>query len=67
MIFKPGTGFVSSNYMVDTKKQNPFRVHYMRSFNPHVGSFQSPTWGYQRHDSYRVAMLVRVILRRKVV
>ena len=39
------------------KKQNPFRVHFMRSFNPHVGSFHSPTWGYQRHNSYRVAML----------
>ena len=29
----------------------------MRSFNPHVGSFHSPTWGYQKHNSYRVAML----------
>ena len=57
MIFKPGTGFVSSNYVVDTKKLNPFRVHFMRSFIPHVGSFHSPTWGYQRHNSYRVAML----------
>ena len=37
------------------KKQNPFRFHYMRSFNPHVGSFHSPTWGYQKHNSYRVA------------
>jgi len=39
------------------KKLNPFRVHFMRSFNPHVGSFHSPTWGYQKHNSYRVAML----------
>ena len=38
------------------KKLNPFRVHSMRSFNPHVGSFHSPTWGYQKHNSYRVAM-----------
>ena len=37
------------------KKQNPFRVHSMRSFNPHIGSFHSPTWGYQKHNSYRVA------------
>ena len=57
MVFKPGTGFASSNYVVDAKKLNPFRVHSMRSFNPHVGSFHSPTWGYQRHNSYRVAML----------
>ena len=39
------------------KEQNPFRVHSMRSFNPYVGSFHSPTWGYQRHNSYRVVML----------
>ena len=38
------------------KKLNPYWVHSMRSFNPHVGSFHSPTWGYQRHNSYRVAM-----------
>ena len=38
------------------KKLNPFRVHFMRSFNPHVGSFHSPTWGYQKHNSYRVAI-----------
>ena len=23
---------------------------------PHVGSFHSPTWGFQKHNSYRVAM-----------
>jgi len=38
------------------KKQNPFRVHSMRLFIPHVGSFYSPTWGYQKHNSYRVAI-----------
>jgi len=37
------------------KKLNPYWVHSMRSFNPHVGSFHSPTWGYQKHNSYRVA------------
>ena len=37
------------------KEQNPFRVHSTRLFIPHVGSFHSPTWGYQRHNSYRVA------------
>ena len=55
MIFKPGTGFVSSNYVTDTKKLNPERVHFMRLFNPHVGSLRSPTWGFQEHNSYRVA------------
>ena len=55
MIFKPGTGFVFSNYIVDTKKLNPFWVHFMRPFNPHVGSLRSPTWGFQTHNSYRVA------------
>ena len=44
MIFKPGTGFVSSNYMADTKKLNPFRVHFTRLFYP-----------FQKHNSYRVA------------
>ena len=57
MIFKPGTGFASSNYVANAKKLNPERVHSMRSFIPHVGSFYSPTWGYQKHNSYRVAML----------
>ena len=33
----------------------------MRSFIPHVGSFHSPTRGYQRHNSYRVAMFAIVI------
>ena len=37
------------------KKLNPFRVHFMRSFIPHVDSFYSPTWGFQKHNSYRVA------------
>ena len=55
MVFKPGTGFASSNYMADTKKLNPFRVHFMRPFYPHVGSLRSPTWGFQEHNSYRVA------------
>ena len=54
MIFKPGTGFVFSNYVEDKKKLNPFRVHFMRLFNPHVGSLRSPTWGFQKHNSYRV-------------
>ena len=27
----------------------------MRLFNPHVGSLRSPTWGFQKHNSYRVA------------
>ena len=57
MVFKPGTSFVSSNYVVDTKKLNPFRVHFMRLFNPHVGSLCSPTWGFQKHNSYRVAKM----------
>ena len=57
MIFKPGTGFVSSNDVVDKKKLNPFRVHFMRLFNPHVGSLRSPTWGFQKHNSYRVAKM----------
>ena len=61
MVFKPGTGFASSNYVANAKKLNPFRIHSMRSFIPHVGSFYSPTWGYQRHNSYRVAMLAIVI------
>ena len=34
MVFKPGTGFVFSNYVEDKKKLNPFRVHFMRLFNP---------------------------------
>ena len=55
MVFKPGTGFASSNYMADTKKLNPFRVHFMRPFYPHVGSLRLPTWGFQKHNSYRVA------------
>ena len=38
-----------------------------RSFNLHVDSFHSPTWGFQRHNSYRVAMLTIVILQRKVM
>ena len=54
MIFKPGTGFIFSNYIVDTKKLNPFRIHFMRLFNPHVGSLRSPTWGFQKYNSYRV-------------
>ena len=57
MIFKPGTGFVFSNYVEDKKKLNPFRVHFMRLFNPHVGSLPSPTWGFQEHNSYRVAKM----------
>ena len=57
MIFKPGTGFVFSNYVEDKKKLNPFRVHFMRLFNPHVGSLRSPTWGFQKHNSYRVAKM----------
>ena len=56
MVFKPGTGFASSNYVENAKKLNPYWVHSMRSFIPHVGSFYSPMWGYQRHNSYRVAM-----------
>ena len=56
MVFKPGTGFAFSNYVANAKKLNPFRVHSTRLFIPHVGSFHSPTWGYQRHNSYRVAM-----------
>ena len=40
---------------IDTKKLNPFRVHFMRPFNPHVGSLRLPTWGFQKHNSYRVA------------
>ena len=43
------------NYVEDKKKLNPFRVHFMRPFNPHVGSLRSPTWGFQTHNSYRVA------------
>ena len=39
MIFKPGTGFVFSNYIVDTKKLNPFRVHFMRLFFPTLAHF----------------------------
>ena len=42
---------------MDTKKLNPFRVHFMRLFNPHVGSLCSPTWGFQKHNSYRVAKM----------
>ena len=61
MVFKPGTVFVSSNYMVDTKKLNPFRVHFMRPFNPHVGSLRSPTWGFQEHNSYQVANMKTII------
>ena len=55
MVFKPGTGFASSNDVVDTKKLNSFRVHFTRLFYPHVGSLRSPTWGFQEHNSYRVA------------
>ena len=55
MVFKPGTGFASSNDVVDKKKLNPFRVHFMRLFYPHVDSLRSPTWGFQEHNSYRVA------------
>ena len=43
------------NYVEDKKKLNPFRVHFMRLFNPHVGSLRSPTWGFQKYNSYRVA------------
>ena len=57
MVFKPGTGFASSNYVADTKKLNPFRVHFICPFNPHVGSLRSPTWGFQKHNSYRVAKM----------
>ena len=32
-----------------------------RLFIPHVGSFYSLTWGFQKHNSYRVAMFVIVI------
>ena len=39
MVFKPGTGFASSNYVANAKKLNPFRVHSMRSFIPHVAHF----------------------------
>ena len=56
MVFKPGTGFAFSNYVANAKKLNPFQVHSTRLFIPHVGSFHSPTWGYQKHNSYRVAM-----------
>ena len=52
----PIRGFASSNYVADTKKLNPFRVHFIRPFNPHVGSLRSPTWGFQKHNSYRVAL-----------
>ena len=55
MVFKPGTGFASSNDVVDTKTLNSFRVHFTRLFYPHVGSLRSPTWGFQEHNSYRVA------------
>ena len=43
------------NYVEDKKKLNPFRVHFMRLFYPHVGSLRSPTWGFQKYNSYRVA------------
>ena len=55
MVFKPGTGFVFSNYVEDKKKLNPFWVHFMRLFKPHVGERSEPTWGFQKHNSYRVA------------
>ena len=42
--------------MADTKKLNPFRVQFIRPFNPHVGSLRSPTWGFQKHNSYRVVL-----------
>ena len=31
-----------------------------RLFIPHVGSFYSPTWGYQKRNSYRVARTPRL-------
>ena len=34
---------------------NPFLVHFTRLFYPHVGSLRSPTWGFQKYNSYRVA------------
>ena len=38
------------------EKAEPVPGSFHTSFIPHVGSFHSPTWGYQRHNSYRVAM-----------
>ena len=37
--FQTRYGFASSNYVADAKKLNPFRVHSMRSFIPHVAHF----------------------------
>ena len=56
MIFKPGTGFVFSDYVANEKRLNPYRVYFMRLFNPHVGYLRLPTWGFQEHNSYRVAL-----------
>ena len=39
MVFKPSMGFVSSNYVEDKKKLNPFRVHFMRLFVPTLAHF----------------------------
>ena len=55
--FKPVRVLFFPNYVEDKKKLNPFRVHFMRLFNPHVGSLRSPTWGFQKHNSYRVAKM----------
>lgn len=35
----------------DAERAKPVRVYFIRLFIPHDGSFHSPTWRFQRHNS----------------
>ena len=37
------------------EKAEPVPGSFHASIFPHVGSLRSPTWGFQKHNSYRVA------------
>ena len=53
--FQTRYGFCFFQLCSGCEKAEPVLGSFHRSFNPHVGSFHSPTWGYQKHNSYRVA------------
>ena len=55
--FQTRYGFRFFQLRSGCEKAEPVPGSFHTSFIPHVGSFHSSTWGYQKHNSYRVAML----------
>ena len=54
--FQTRYGFCFFQLRWECEKAKPILGLFGTHILPHVGSFHSPTWGYQRHNSYRVAM-----------